>query len=94
MNVTSRPLVDRFSASSDFDEKLVTSSRVGTLNLSSMLPLGVIRSRNIGAATPKLGSARSLLNTYGYAPSAVAVAQPVVQPGGSTVTPGCMSASR
>ena len=65
MNVTSRPLVDRFSASSDFDEKLVTRSRVGTLNLPSIAPSGVTRSRKIGAATPKLGSTMSLLNTYG-----------------------------
>ena len=45
--------------------------------------------------TPKLPSATSLLNTYGYAPSAVAVTQlAAVQPGGSWVTPGWMSASR
>ena len=94
MKVIWRPLVERFSASSDFDEKLVTSWLDGTGRVETSRPAGVYWSSTIGAATPKLESTMSLLNTYGYAPSAVAVAHPVVQPGGSTVTPGWISASR
>ncbi len=95
MNVTARPVVDRLRASSDLDEKLVTSSWVGTSLRPITSPLGVSCHRKIGDVTPKLPSARSLLNTYGYAPSLVAVTQlPAVHPGDSWVTPGWMSASR
>src|SRR5262249_47624718 len=79
---------------SDFEEKLVTSWSVGTWKVDNTAPARVMLWRKTGAATPKLLSTRSLLNTYGYAPSAVAVAQPAMQPGGSTVTPGSMSAVR
>ena len=74
MNVRSRPSVDRFSASSDLEEKLVTtwSARVppgplpsGTRSTLTSRPSGVIWSRKTGDVTPKLGSDASLLNTYG-----------------------------
>ena len=95
MNVTARPVVETLSASSDLDEKLVTNWSVGTLILPTTSPPGVSCHRRIGEVTPKLPSATSLLNTYGYAPSAVAVTQlAAVQPGGNWVTPGWMSASR
>src|ERR1700759_1378701 len=95
MNVTARPVVDRLSASSDLELKLVTSSWVGTSVLPTTSPLGVSCHKKIGEVTPKLESATSLLNTYGYAPSLVAVTQLAgAQPGGSCVTPGSMSASR
>lgn len=58
-----RPLVERLSASSDLEEKLVTRSSVGTLKRSRTSPVGVTRCSTIGAATPKLESTRSLLNT-------------------------------
>src|ERR1700691_5463363 len=94
MNVTDRSLVDRFRASSDLEEKLVTRPPPGCAasGMRSVLtrgPEGVTWSRNTGEVTPKLPSTRSLLNTPGYEPSLVAVAQPLVQPGGRTVTPGC-----
>ena len=54
-----------FSAISDFDEKLVTSSSAGTLIRLTSEPDGVSWSRKIGEVIPKLASARSLLNTYG-----------------------------
>jgi hypothetical protein len=65
MNVTSWPFVDRFSASSDLDEKLVTTSGVGTAIRLNTCPRGVSSSRNTGEVTPKLPSTWSLLNTYG-----------------------------
>src|SRR5215813_13357998 len=100
MNVRLRPLVDRFSASSDFDEKLVASRSPrppspldpsGTRSVLIRCPDGVISSRKTGDVIPKLASARSLFHTWGYVPSLVAVAHPDVQPGGRTVTPGCSS---
>src|ERR1022692_1932865 len=42
----------------------------------------------MGDVTPKLPSASALSHTPGYEPSLVATTQPVVQPGGRTVTPG------
>lgn len=42
MKVTWRPLVERFSASSDLEEKLVTSMSVGTLIVLINEPDGVI----------------------------------------------------
>ena len=84
MNVRSCPFVDGFSASSDFEEKLVTRSRVGTLIVPIRCPHGVSSSSEILDVTPKLLSTRALLKTYGYVPSAVAVTQlPALHPGGS-----------
>ena len=85
--------MDRFRASSDLDEKLVTRpppgcDGSGTRSVLTSRPDGVSWSRNTGEVTPKLASTRSLLNTPGYEPSLVAVAQPLVQPGGRMVTPG------
>jgi hypothetical protein len=65
MNVTSWPLVDGFSASSDFDERLVTSSRDGTLIVPIRCPHGVSSSSEILDVTPKLASTRALLKTNG-----------------------------
>jgi hypothetical protein len=69
MKVTYRPSVDRFSASSDFDEKLVTMwspsspepfrDPSGSRSVLSSRPDGVSWSRKIGDVTPKLPSARS-----------------------------------
>src|ERR1700726_4803895 len=98
MKVTYRLSVDSFSASSDFDEKLVTTwppsgpeafrDPSGTRSVLTSRPDGVSWSRTIGDVTPKLASARSLPHTPGYEPSLVATAQPVVHPGGRTVPPG------
>ena len=65
MNDTAPPVVERLSASSDLDEKLVTRSWVGTLILPTTSPLGASCHRKIGDVTPKLLSTTSLLNTYG-----------------------------
>ena len=59
-----RPSGDRFSASSDLEEKLVTSP-FGTSTVPSDWPPGVISFSKILEVTPKLASARSLLNTCG-----------------------------
>ena len=85
--------MDRFRASSDLEEKLVTRpppgpGPSGTRSVLTSRPDGVSWLRNTGEVTPKLGSASTLLNTPGYEPSLVAVTQPLVQPGGRTVTPG------
>ena len=56
MKVTARPVVDRLRASSDLDEKLVTSSCVGTLILLTRFPPGVSCHRKMGEVTPKLAS--------------------------------------
>ena len=74
MKVRSRPLVDKFSASSDLEEKLVTmwpaagpNSPVpsGTRSVLTRCPSGVIWSRKIGEVTPKLGSARVVVEHAG-----------------------------
>ena len=65
MNVSDRPSLDRLSAPSDFDEKLVVSSLVGTGMTPSGRPEGVICFRYSGEVTPKLASAVTLLKTYG-----------------------------
>lgn len=74
MNVTYWPLVDWFSASSDLDEKLVTTpeppgtpGRVpsGTRSVRTSRPAGVTSFRKIGEVMPKLPSASTLLNTPG-----------------------------
>ena len=65
MNVTYLPSVDRLSAPSDLDEKLVFSSLVGTGMTPCGWPHGVISLRKSGDVTPKLPSTVSLLNTYG-----------------------------
>jgi hypothetical protein len=98
MKVMYRPSVERLSVSSDFDGKLVTSWSLcdgtpccvllATSRELTSVPSAVIWSRKIGEVTPKLGSPASLFQTPGYAPSAVATVQPLVQPGGSSVWPG------
>src|ERR1039458_1840056 len=96
MNVTERPSVDKFSASSDLEEKLVTRwsparprcEPSGTHSLFTRWPDGVSWSRNAGDVMPKLPSTSALSHTCGNVPPLLAVAQPLVQPGGSTVTPG------
>ena len=69
------PSVDRFSANSDFELKLVTIWSLGMGSVPSKNPSLVILSRKIGEVTPKLPSGPSLLNTVGYVPSATAVPQ-------------------
>jgi hypothetical protein len=65
MKVRFLPSLDRLSAPSDFDEKLVVSSLVGTGMTPWGKPEGVICSRYSGEVTPKLGSTVTLLNTCG-----------------------------
>jgi hypothetical protein len=70
MNVTDRPLADRLSASSDLDEKLVTTPSLpspggGTERVFTRCPDGVSCSRKIGEVTPKLASTESLFHTPG-----------------------------
>src|ERR1700678_1434213 len=94
MNVTYVPFVDRFSDSSDLEEKLVTSSLLGMSIRPTCLPDGVISSRKMGEVMPKLASVSTLLKICGKEPSAVAVTQfPAVQPGGSWVVPATSSGS-
>src|SRR4029077_13039935 len=69
-----RPSVERFSASSDLELKLVTIMSVGTASVPSRSPLVLRLSRKIGEVIPKLPSGPSLLKTVGYVPSATAVA--------------------
>ena len=57
--------MERLSAISDFEEKLVTSSLGGTSKVLSDRPDGVIWARKIGEVTPKLPSTSALLNTSG-----------------------------
>ena len=76
--------VESFSASSDFDEKLVVIwslldvtpdiELLGTSTWLTGVPDGVISSSQIGWLTPKLPSTVSLLKTWGYVPLATAVA--------------------
>jgi hypothetical protein len=85
------------SASSDFEEKLVTNWSSGTGIVATGRPHGVSSSRNAGEVTPKNASTLSLLKTNGkLSPSATAVPQlpvgAVAQPGGSWVTPAVISA--
>src|SRR5271170_1244409 len=85
MKVRSLPSVERLSAISDFELKLVTSwllsvrtllrELLGTSRLSRTNPEGVSWSRNIFAVMPKLPSTRSLLKTNGYFPLLVAATQ-------------------
>ncbi len=63
MNVTYLPSEDRLSAPSDFEEKLVFSSLLGTGMTPCRRPDGVISSMYSGDVTPKLPSTLSLLNT-------------------------------
>src|ERR1700731_4115535 len=99
MNVRFCPLVDRFMASSDLDEKLVTMwssvlslpdppGSAGTGSVLTRCPDGVTWSRKTGEVMPKLPSTESLFQTPGYEPLLLATAQPLVHPGGRTVTPG------
>src|SRR5262245_47618316 len=99
MNVTYLPSVERLSASSDFEEKLVTSwSRPwlavsGTCRVLISLPDGVTWSRNIGDVMPKFASTWSLFHTPGYVPSLFAVTQSLVQPGGRVVRPAATASA-
>ena len=67
MKDSSRPLVDRLSASSDLEEKLVTrlAPGTGTGVVLTRRPDGVSWSRKIGEVTPKLASTSTLLKTCG-----------------------------
>src|ERR1700722_12354059 len=84
MKVRSLPSVERLSAISDLELKLVTSWSLsvrtflkelfGTSRLSRTNPEGVSWSRKIVAVTPKAGSGMTLLKTKGYFPLSVAAA--------------------
>jgi hypothetical protein len=65
MNDTVRPSGERLSASSDLEEKLVTSSFAGTSIVPSGWPDGVISASQIREVTPKLPSTSALLKTWG-----------------------------
>jgi hypothetical protein len=65
MNESVRRSGDRLSASSDLDEKLVTSWFAGTAKVPRGRPDGVSWLRKTREVTPKLASTRSLLNTCG-----------------------------
>src|SRR5215467_2690193 len=73
------PSEDKFTDSSDFELKLVTSRSDGTGSVPSSFPCLSILSRKIGEVTPKLPSGPSLLNTLlsscrlGYSPLDTAV---------------------
>src|ERR1700744_4072351 len=69
MKVIWRPSVDRLSASSDLELKLVTRSLVGTAMVRSGNPSGVTSSKNIAEVIPKLGSYKTSFQTSGYVPS-------------------------
>ena len=62
--------MDRFSASSDLDEKLVTmppwpGAGAGMGKVFTTCPFGLSCSRKAGEVTPKLPSVSTLLNTPG-----------------------------
>ena len=63
MNVIDFPSVDRFTASSDLELKLVTARFVGIARVLRSLPSIVRLSKKIGEVTPKLPSEVSLLKT-------------------------------
>src|SRR5579859_2655719 len=63
MNVSARRSVERFSASSDLELKLVTIRRGSIGSVLTTCPPGVTSSRKIGAVTPKLPSTWSLFQT-------------------------------
>jgi hypothetical protein len=68
MNVTLFPSVERFSASSDLEGKLVTALEVGMAKVSTstrLSPITASRSRTMGEVTPKLPSWASLAQTPG-----------------------------
>jgi hypothetical protein len=75
MKVTTRPSVDRLSAISDLDGKLVTiwslfgeirrSELLGTSSELTSSPDGLSWSSTIFAVMPKLASAASLFQTFG-----------------------------
>src|SRR5580704_17390971 len=74
------PSVERFTASSDFELKLVTRRSVGIGRVSRSSPRVVMLSKKIGEVRPKLPSAVSLFHTLcvsvklGYSPLSIAVA--------------------
>src|SRR5215469_1755449 len=80
MKVSTLPSVDRFSASSDLELKLVTIMLLGTAKLLTVVPDGVSCSRKMGEVIPKLPSTVSLLkmllvlSVAAYAPLSVALA--------------------
>src|SRR5215471_12706392 len=85
MKVITLPSVDRFSASSDLELKLVTIMLLGTAKLLTVVPDGVSCSRKMGEVIPKLPSTLLLLKMLlalsvdAYAPLSVALA-PVQEP--------------
>src|SRR5580704_497544 len=89
------PSSERFKANSDFELKLVTIWLLGIASVPRRWPSVVMLSRKIGAVTPKLPSAESLLKTVGYVPSAIAALQPEELPLGiaTVAVPPAMSGS-
>src|SRR5580700_11928982 len=75
MKVIDLPSTERFTASSDFELKLVTISPVGIAREPTRWPSVVTLSRKIGEVMPKWPSAALLLKTPGNVPSAVGVLQ-------------------
>ena len=63
MKVSAVPSGERFSASSDFELKLVLTRLGGIGSVLTSVPVGVIWSRKIGDVMPKLPSTLSLFQT-------------------------------
>src|SRR5215471_16633014 len=80
INVIDFPSLDRFTASSDLELKLVTTRLVGIGRVPRSLPSVVRLSKKIGEVTPKLPSGLSLFQTlwlserFGYSPFSTALA--------------------
>jgi hypothetical protein len=75
MKVIDLPSMERFTANSDFELKLVTTSSVGIARVPIRCPSVVRLSRKIGEVIPKWPSAVLLLKTPGKLPSAMGVLQ-------------------
>jgi hypothetical protein len=101
MYVMAVPSVERFSATSDLELKLVVPRLGGIGSVLTSVPVGVSWRRKTGEVMPKLPSTRSLLNTLfvlvveAYAPLSVAFAalHCVVAVAGHTGGNGCPTAS-
>jgi hypothetical protein len=91
MNVMDFPSIERFSASSDFELKLVTILSLGIGREPSSQPSVVTLSRKIGEVTPKLPSEPELFQTlceskrFGNSPLSEAIPQVTVT---GVVVPG------
>src|SRR5260221_13761087 len=90
MNVSAVPSVDRFTASSDFELKLVVTMLLGMASVLVTVPVELIWSRKIGEVIPKLPSVLLffqkllLLVGDGEAPLSVAFAVPHTAVDGQT----------